>query len=296
MKFVWYEKDEKNQLGVLQKEERHILSLTDLLPERRFQDLLDFIKRYTPEDIAVIRGAMEKEKPQGTPLTKVRVLSPIERPIHDIICVGVNYESHLKESTLGLKDPKLEGPKEPVYFSKRAVRILGTEEPIEGFLSLDDALDYEVELAVLMGKEGRDIPKDKVKDHIFGYTVFNDVSSRTLQKSHIQWYKGKSLDTHSIIGPYVLLAEDEAYPPDFTVETRVNGELRQKSSTRLFIHDVDKLISDFSRGITLEPGDIIATGTPSGVGMGFDPPKFLKSGDLMECSISGIGTLRNKVR
>ena len=183
MKFVWYEKDEKKQLGVLQKEERHILSLTDLLPERRFQDLLDFIKRYTPEDIAVIRGAMEKEKPQGTPLTKVRVLSPIERPIHDIICVGVNYESHLKESTLGLKDPKLEGPKEPVYFSKRAVRILGTEEPIEGFLSLDNALDYEVELAVLIGKEGRDIPKDKVKDHIFGYTVFNDVSSRTLQKA-----------------------------------------------------------------------------------------------------------------
>ena len=296
MKFVWYEKDEKKQLGVLQKEERHILSLTDLLPERRFQDLLDFIKRYTPEDIAVIRGAMEKEKLQGTPLTKVRVLSPIERPIHDIICVGVNYESHLKESTLGLKDPKLDGPKEPVYFSKRAVRILGTEEPIEGFLSLDDALDYEVELAVLMGKEGRDIPKDKVKDHIFGYTVFNDVSSRTLQKSHIQWYKGKSLDTHSILGPYVLLAEDAAYPSDFTVETRVNGELRQKSSTRLFIHDVDKLISDFSRGITLEPGDIIATGTPSGVGMGFDPPKFLKSGDLMECSISGIGTLRNTVR
>lgn len=296
MKFVWYEKDDKKQLGVLQKEERHILSLTDLLPERRFQDLLDFIKRYTPEDIAVIRGAMEKEKLQGTPLTKVRVLSPIERPIHDIICVGVNYESHLKESTLGLKDPKLEGPKEPVYFSKRAVRILGTEEPIEGFLSLDDALDYEVELAVLMGKEGRDIPKDKVKDHIFGYTVFNDVSSRTLQKSHIQWYKGKSLDTHSILGPYVLLAEDAAYPPDFTVETRVNGELRQKSSTRLFIHDVDKLISDFSRGITLEPGDIIATGTPSGVGMGFDPPKFLKSGDLMECSILGIGTLRNTVR
>lgn len=296
MKFVWYEKDEKKQLGVLQKEERHILSLTDLLPERRFQDLLDFIKRYTPEDIAVIRGAMEKEKLQGTPLTKVRVLSPIERPIHDIICVGVNYESHLKESTLGLKDPKLDGPKEPVYFSKRAMRILGTEEPIEGFLSLDDALDYEVELAVLVGKEGRDIPKEKVKDHIFGYTVFNDVSSRTLQKSHIQWYKGKSLDTHSILGPYVLLAEDAAYPPDFTVETRVNGELRQKSSTRLFIHDVDKLISDFSRGITLEPGDIIATGTPSGVGMGFDPPKFLKSGDLMECSISSIGTLRNTVR
>lgn len=296
MKFVWYEKDEKKQLGVLQKEESHILSLKDLLPERGFLDLLDFIKRYTPEDIAVIREAMEKEKPQGTPLTKVRVLSPIERTIHDIICVGVNYESHLKESTLGLKDPKLDGPKEPVYFSKRAVRILGTEEPIEGFLSLDDALDYEVELAVLMGKEGRDIPKDKVKDHIFGYTVFNDVSSRTLQKSHIQWYKGKSLDTHSILGPYVLFAEDAAYPPDFTVETQVNGELRQKSSTRLFIHDVDKLISDFSRGITLEAGDIIATGTPSGVGMGFDPPKFLKSGDLMECSISGIGTLRNKVR
>lgn len=296
MKFVWYEKEGKKQLGVLQKDETHILSFKDLLPERWFQDLMDFIERYTPEDIAVIRREVEKEQPHGTPLMEVGVLSPIERPRHDIICVGVNYEAHLKESTLGLKDPKLDGPKEPVYFSKRAVSILGTEEPIEGFLSLDNALDYEVELAVLIGKEGRDIPKEKVKNHIFGYTVFNDVSSRTLQKNHIQWYKGKSLDTHSILGPYVLFAEDAAYPPDFIVETRVNGELRQKSSTRLFIHDVDKLISDFSRGITLEAGDIIATGTPSGVGMGFTPPKFLKSGDLVECSISGIGTLRNTVR
>ncbi|SFN78702.1 fumarylacetoacetate hydrolase family protein [Proteiniclasticum ruminis] len=296
MKFVWYEKDGEKRLGVLHKEESHIISLEELLPMRGFQDLVDFIERYTTEDLNLIRRAMEKDKTQGTPVTKVRILSPIERPRHDIICVGVNYEAHLKESTLGLKDPKLDGPKEPVYFSKRAVRILGTEEPIEGFFSLDEALDYEVELAVLIGKEGRDIPKEKVKEHIFGYTVFNDVSSRTLQKSHIQWYKGKSLDTHSILGPYVLFAEDAAYPPDFTVETRVNGELRQKSSTRLFIHDVDKLISDFSRGITLEPGDIIATGTPSGVGMGFTPPKFLKSGDLVECSISGIGILRNKVR
>lgn len=296
MKFVWYEKEGKKQLGVLQKDETHILSLKDLLPERGFQDLMDFIERYTPEDIAVIRREVEKEQPHGTPLMEVGVLSPIERPRHDIICVGVNYEAHLKESTLGLKEPKLDGPKEPVYFSKRAVSILGTEEPIEGFLSLDNALDYEVELAVLIGKEGRDIPKEKVKNHIFGYTVFNDVSSRTLQKNHIQWYKGKSLDSHSILGPYVLFAEDAAYPPDFIVETRVNGELRQKSSTRLFIHDVDKLISDFSRGITLEAGDIIATGTPSGVGMGFTPPKFLKSGDLVECSISSIGTLRNTVR
>lgn len=295
MKLIWYWYQDEKDLGVLSKGEEEILPLKKLLPNRQFKDLLDFIEIHEKEDLDFLRQAVEEDGTGGVPLTGVKILSPVEHPRHDIICVGVNYEAHLKESTLGLKDPKLDGPKEPVYFSKRAVRILGTEEPIEGFLTLDEALDYEVELAVLIGKEGRDIPKEKVKEYIFGYTVFNDVSSRTLQKAHIQWYKGKSLDTHSIMGPFVLLAEDTKYPPEFTVETRVNGELRQRSSTRLFIHDLDQLISDFSKGITLVPGDIIATGTPSGVGMGFTPPKFLKRGDLVECSVSGIGTLKNTV-
>lgn len=295
MKLLWYEIQHEKALGVLNSAEERILPLAKLIPHKSFRDMIDFIERHEKEDLDLMRNGLEEEKIEGILLEEVKVLSPIEYPKHDIICVGVNYEEHLKESTLGLKDPELDKPKEPVYFSKRAVKILGPEDPIEGFFELDEALDYEVELAVLIGKEGRDIPKEKVKEYIFGYTVFNDVSSRTLQKAHIQWYKGKSLDTHSIMGPFVLLAEDTKYPPEFTVETRVNGELRQRSSTRLFIHDLDQLISDFSKGITLVPGDIIATGTPSGVGMGFTPPKFLKRGDLVECSVSGIGTLKNTV-
>jgi 2-keto-4-pentenoate hydratase/2-oxohepta-3-ene-1,7-dioic acid hydratase in catechol pathway len=296
MKLLWYEIQHEKALGVLNSAEERILPLAKLLPDKSFRDMIDFIERHEKEDLDLMRNGLEEEKIEGILLEEVKVLSPIEYPKHDIICVGVNYEEHLKESTLGLKDPELDKPKEPVYFSKRAVKILGPEDPKEGFFELDEALDYEVELAVILGKEGRDINPEAVKEHIFGYTVFNDISSRNLQKAHIQWYKGKSLDTHSIMGPYILLADDIAFPPEFTVETRVHGELRQKSNTRLFIHNLNKIISDFSKGITLVPGDIIATGTPSGVGMGYTPPRFLHSGDLVECSISGIGTLRNKVK
>ena len=167
---------------------------------------------------------------------------------------------------------------------------------MDGHLELDSNLDYEVELAVVIGKGGRDIPPDRAAEHIFGYSVFNDLSARALQKRHNQWYRGKSLDGFAVMGPALVTADEIPFPPLLTLESRVNGEVRQHSNTRLYLSDIPHLIAELSQGMTLEPGDIIATGTPSGVGMGFTPPRWLKSGDVVECEIQGVGLLKTTVR
>ena len=156
-------------------------------------------------------------------------------------------------------------------------------------------MDYEAELAVIIGKDAKSVPISEVKNYIFGYTVINDVSARTLQTRHKQWYFGKSLDGFLPMGPCIVTAEEFPYPPRLSIQSRVNGELRQDSSTELMIFGIDHVVSELSAGMTLKAGTIIATGTPAGVGMGFDPPRFLKPGDVVECSIEGIGTLVNRV-
>lgn len=156
-------------------------------------------------------------------------------------------------------------------------------------------MDYEAELAVIIGKDAKNVPVSEVKNYIFGYTVINDVSARTLQTRHKQWYFGKSLDGFLPMGPCIVTAEEFPYPPRLSIQSRVNGELRQDSSTELMIFGIDHVVSELSAGMTLKAGTIIATGTPAGVGMGFDPPRFLKPGDVVECSIEGIGTLVNRV-
>lgn len=296
MKFLSYIHKDKEHIGVLSGDERKVLQISRIIGNERYKDMNLFIEEVTETDLEIISQVLVNEKQLGIPLEEVRLTAPITRPRHDIICVGVNYESHLKESTLALKDEHLSERRSPVYFSKRTTRIIGQDELIEGFFEIDDELDYEVELAVIIGKGGRDIPREKAEEHIFGYSIFNDISSRNLQREHLQWYKGKSLDTHCVLGPWIVHKSVMAFPPELDVESRVNHETRQKSNTRLFLHDIPTLISDFSRGLTLEPGDIIATGTPAGVGMGFSPPRFMKKGDLVECEIEGIGILRNRIR
>lgn len=296
MKFLSYIHKDKEHIGVLSEDERKILQISRVIGHERYRDMNRFIEEVTETDLEIISQVLVNEKQLGIPLEEVRLTAPITRPRHDIICVGVNYESHLKESTLALKDEHLSERRSPVYFSKRTTRIIGQDELIEGFFGIDEELDYEVELAVIIGKGGRDIPREKAEEHIFGYSIFNDVSSRNLQREHLQWYKGKSLDTHCVLGPWIVHKSVMPFPLELDVESRVNGETRQKSNTRLFLHDIPTLISDFSRGLTLEPGDIIATGTPAGVGMGFSPPRFMKKGDLVECEIEGIGILSNQIR
>ena len=160
---------------------------------------------------------------------------------------------------------------------------------------LTDRLDYEAELAVVLGKAARDVKAADAADYIFGYTVLNDVSARDLQTGHKQWYFGKSLDGFTPMGPVLVTADEIAYPPALEITSRVNGELRQKSNTALLITSIGQILEELTGGMTLLPGTIIATGTPAGVGMGFDPPRFLQSGDTVECAIEGIGTLCSTV-
>ena len=182
-----------------------------------------------------------------------------------------------------------------VYFSKRVSEATGTGAEIPSHKELVQDLDYEAELAVIIGKDAKNVPVSEVKNYIFGYTVINDVSARTLQTRHKQWYFGKSLDGFLPMGPCIVTTEEFPYPPRLSIQSRVNGELRQDSSTELMIFGIDHVVSELSAGMTLKAGTIIATGTPAGVGMGFDPPRFLKPGDVVECSIEGIGTLVNRV-
>ena len=212
-----------------------------------------------------------------------------------MVCLGINYDEHAKEA--GRFSEEAFGGQRPytIYFSKRVSRLTGTGDPIPSYAGLVDSLDYEAELGVIIGKEAYRVPKEQVKDHIFGYTIINDVSARNVQNAHKQWYFGKSLDGFTPMGPCILTADSVEYPPKFPIRSLVNGEVRQESNTGRMIFDIDHIVSELSMGMTLKAGTIISTGTPSGVGMGFTPPKFLKAGDVVECVIEGIGSIKNTV-
>ena len=182
-----------------------------------------------------------------------------------------------------------------VYFAKRTNRILGANEEIQGRFDIDEKVDYETELAVIIGKEGKGITEERAEEYVFGYSVFNDLSSRDLQTRHGQWLMGKSLDNYTIMGPVIVDRTELPMPLELDIKSYVNGELRQNSNTKYLIKKIPGLIAELSKGITLEAGDIIATGTPAGVGMGFTPPRFLKKGDKVTCEIDRIGQLTNYI-
>ena len=230
------------------------------------------------------------------PLSDVTLLAPIPQPRQDVICLGMNYRDHAEESARYSGDSFRHDSAIPVYFSKRVGEAVAPEGWIESHPDLVQRLDYEVELAVIIGRAAKNVSPERAADYIFGYTILNDVSARLLQTSHKQWYFGKSLDGFTPMGPCITTADEIAFPPALDISCQVNGELRQHSNTRLLITGIAEIIAELSSGITLLPGTIIATGTPAGVGMGFDPPKFLKSGDVVSCTIEKIGTLRNPVR
>ncbi|VVS97122.1 fumarylacetoacetate hydrolase family protein [Rhizobium sp. EC-SD404] len=228
---------------------------------------------------------------------EIELLAPIPQPRRNIMCVGKNYSEHAKEfARSGYEAGAVAGKDiddHPALFSKLPSSVIAPNAAIELHPSITQKVDYEAELAVIIGKGGRGISKEDAYGHIWGYTIVNDVTARDLQKNHKQWFLGKSLDTFAPMGPYVVTA-DEIDPENTTVQCHVNGELRQNANTRDLIFDIPTLIATLSAGITLQPGDIIATGTPAGVGIGLDPPVFLKSGDIIAVTISGIGTLENR--
>lgn len=230
------------------------------------------------------------------PLEEAVLLAPIPHPRQDVICLGMNYGDHEKEAARYDAGAFSKDKPAAVYFSKRVSEAGRPDGDIPRHAGLTDRLDYEAELAVIIGKTAKNVKAAEAETYIFGYTVLNDVSARDLQTGHKQWYFGKSLDGFTPMGPCILTADEVSFPPMLEITAAVNGELRQRSNTGLLIHGVGEIIEELSGGMALLPGTIIATGTPAGVGMGFDPPEFLKAGDVVECTVQGIGTLRNTVR
>ena len=225
------------------------------------------------------------------------LLAPIPWPAMYVFCVGKNYHEHAKEFAGSGFDATAKEvvPEAPVVFSKPPTSVIGPGEPIPSHLDPTNSVDYEGELAVVIGRAGRGLRKADALSHVFGYTVVNDVTARTLQHKHRQWILGKGIDGFCPMGPAILTADEVPDPAALRVVTHVNGEKRQDAPVSDLIFDIPTLIEAISAGITLEPGDIIATGTPAGVGIGFDPPRFLKPGDTVRVEVPGIGALENPV-
>ncbi|WP_241771122.1 fumarylacetoacetate hydrolase family protein [Acidisphaera rubrifaciens] len=231
------------------------------------------------------------------PLDRVRLDAPVPRPARNIFCVGKNYHDHAHEfSRSGFDSSAAAGavPKHPIIFSKVPETVIAHGEPIRIDPSVSAAVDYEAELAVIIGRGGRGIRAADALDHVWGYTIVNDVTARDLQGRYSQWLIGKSQDTFCPMGPFAV-TRDALDLGDTVIRCLVNGELRQESNTRHLIFDVPTIIATLSAGITLQPGDVIATGTPAGVGIGFDPPRYLRAGDVVRIEIGPIGVLENRV-
>ena len=229
----------------------------------------------------------------GRPLAQMRLLPPIPVPARNVYAVGWNYLDHFDES-LTAKNADL--PKHPVFFTKGTHTINGPYDPIPFDPAVSVKIDWEGELAVIIGKRGRNIAEADALPYVFGYSVINDTTARDIQVDHGgQWFKGKSLDGHGPIGPWIVVASDIDHT-DLKLATRVNGVVKQQASTKQMYFKVPRIIAELSLGLTLEAGDIIASGTPSGIGAARKPPEFLKPGDVLETEIEGIGTIRNEIR
>ena len=240
--------------------------------------------------LPVVRRLVEQKRPEWVlPLSAVELRAPLPRPRKNIFCIGKNYVDHVSEMSGSL-------PEYPVVFSKPPTTVIGPEMEIDSHRDVTGELDYEGELAVVIGRQGKSIKKERAFEYVFGYTAVNDVTARDKQRLHGQWLLGKAFDTFCPMGPVVVHQSVLRDPHGLTIKTRVNGEVRQSAHTSLMIFDIPTLIATISAGTTLEPGDIIATGTPSGVGKGFKPPRFLKPGDVVEVEIERVGVLRNRVR
>jgi 2-keto-4-pentenoate hydratase/2-oxohepta-3-ene-1,7-dioic acid hydratase in catechol pathway len=265
--------------------------VTDLVPEFS-GDMVQLVQEYPS-----LKAGLAP-KGEGKPLAGATLLAPITQPRRNIFCVGKNYHEHAAEfSKSGFDSSAKEGelaPDFPVVFTKPASTVIGPGDAIPSHPDVTSQLDYEAEFAVVIGKAGRGIKKADAFDHIFGYTIVNDFTARDLQKKHRQWFIGKSLDGFCPMGPY-LVTNDEVDAQNLDIKCWVNGELRQNSNTSLLIFDIPTIIETLSAGMTLQPGDVIATGTPAGVGIGFNPPKWVKTGDTIKIEVQGLGVLENPV-
>lgn len=304
MHFLTFSKDGKERVGVLSKDGSRVLCLscadkhyngTNSIP----LTLLEIVQQHTQGAAAVknlvARAEADSSCPAFVALDQVVILAPYKNPPRNIFCVGLNYFAHALEFEQ-TDDPAKAVPKFPILFTKPFTAIADPDTPVDGHAGETSSYDYETELAVIIGKTGKDIPKEKAYDYVFGYSIINDLSARDLQKRTSQWFSGKCLDESAPFGPYLVHKDAVADPQNLSLLCTINGEVRQDSNTKLMIFDIPTIIATLSKGTTLLAGDIIATGTCPGVGMGFNPPKYLKKGDKMEMAIEGLGTLRNTIR
>jgi 2-keto-4-pentenoate hydratase/2-oxohepta-3-ene-1,7-dioic acid hydratase in catechol pathway len=294
MKFITFKYDNKEQVGILSKNEQNIYPLKTL--GVNYNTMNDLIENITNDELAKLQTEIEKEPSKILSINDISKMAPIPNPKQDIICLGINYMAHAVESARYKKEAFGGDRPYAVYFSKRVTAATGDGDYIPSYPELVDSLDYEVELAVIIGKDAKNVTKEDTFDYVFGYTIMNDVSARNLQTRHKQWYFGKSLDGFTPMGPCIVTKDEFSTPPVLKICSKVNGELRQNSTTDLMITSIEDAIHELSQGMTLKAGTIIAMGTPAGVGMGFQPPRFLTAGDVVECEIEGIGHLKNTVK
>lgn len=250
-----------------------------------------------PEALALLRtlAGGADDPALWLPLAETRLLPPTLRPTKNVFCVGRNYKLHIEEAARARGQPAV-FPKVPEFFTKPPTSVIGHDDEILWDPAVTQKLDYEVELAIVIGRRSMNLTRETARAAIFGYTIVNDVSARDLQFLHGIPFKGKGLDTTCPIGPWITTADAFGDAAGKRISLSINGETRQDSSTSDLLFDCDTIVASLSLGMTLEPGDIIATGTPAGVALGLDPPRWLKHGDVIEATVEGIGTLRNTVR
>lgn len=245
--------------------------------------------------LAALRKLMRGRAAKEVALESLRLLAPIPRPRKNVFCVGWNYLEHFEEGARARPQVQ-EMPAHPAFFTKAPTAVNGPLDPIPLHAGVTEKLDWEVELGVVIGRGGRNIAEADAMKHVYGYTVINDVSAREVQRQHgQQWFKGKSLDGTCPMGPWIVTADEVPDPQALRVTCRLNGVIKQDSSTRQMYFRIPRIIAELSAGLTLEPGDVISTGTPAGVGHARTPPEFMHAGDVLETEVEGIGALRNRI-
>ena len=292
MKVLTFKRGGRVEVGVLKNDGLEVVPVNYL--GCTAHNMNEFLDLMTPEKEKKLEK--NKELMRGIPVREIKIISPIPVPKQDVICMGINYFDHAEESAK-FHDEAFGGERPvPIFFSKRVNVAVADEEMVDGHWDIVDGLDYEVELGVIIGKDAKNVSEADAFDHVFGYTVINDFSARNLQTAHKQWYFGKSLDDLTAIGPWIVTKNEFQNPPALGIRSYVNDELRQDGNTSLMITGIAEVISRLSQGMTLKTGTVIAMGTPAGVGMGFDPPKFLQKGDAVRCEIEGIGSITNYIK
>lgn len=284
MKIIKFKKDNKIIWGKYNDENKSITSYESRLTNvQSFEEIIQYFDDHN------ITNNMPKYS-----LDEVELLAPVQ-PSQNIFCIGKNYMDHILEFDGAMSN--LDAIKEnPIFFTKAISSINNPYGNIPSHSNITKAMDYEGELGIIIGKKGINIPKEEAMQYIYGYTIINDITARDLQKSHLQWFKGKSLDGFCPIGPWIVTRDEICDVESLEIICKVNNEVRQQAKVELMIHNISSIISVLSQGMTLNPGDIIATGTPKGVGMGFNPPKYLKSKDIIRVEISQIGYIENEVK